>query len=159
MTETVITSHGFDFSIQGQGFANARDDFESIVDHIGGALDALPATEVRRIHAGALFDPETGEPTEDLSAGDLCRIADTAAAKMLSAWHNPSGGHVMIAALPNRDTRPAMWDDLQRMARLCGEAKWRRDLLGPPRSFAPIPHPGQRELEREFKELLTPPHG
>jgi hypothetical protein len=109
---TTITCHNLSFHIEGYGFhrkdaatdfaiildrITAEIDFITIVNRIRHALDALPAAEVRRIHAGATCID--GDPVDVTAWSELDTIANREASIVITDWHNPDGAYVMISPI------------------------------------------------------------
>ena len=96
----IIKSHGFKFAVEGSGFiaSNAMDDFETACDNLSRALDALDASKVAELHAGAVFDPETGECVSNAAFQELSDIADQAASTATAGWFNPSEAFITVSA-------------------------------------------------------------
>lgn len=109
---TTITCHGLSFHVEGYGFdrkdaaadfgtilihIHAEIDFITVVNRIRHALDALPADEVRRIHAGATCID--GDPVDKTVFCELDTLANREASLVVTDWHNPDGAYVMISAI------------------------------------------------------------
>ncbi len=89
-------SHGLTFIISGDGFlkANAENDFHSIAEQTEAKLDAMPAAEVARLHAGCLAATDSAEAIE---LDDIAGRVKTAVTK---DWRNPNGAMVSLVAWP-----------------------------------------------------------
>jgi hypothetical protein len=93
MTTHQFTSHGLNFIVEGDGFVNARDDFDLIAVKIETALDAMPAAELTRLHAISV----ESEGTEATALDD---IAIKIKVEVTSGWHNANGASVSLIPLP-----------------------------------------------------------
>ena len=96
MTDTTITVHGFDFSVTGDGFRYARDDFDKIANCIERGLADLSFYSLRQLHTGARFDEGTGEPVSRVAAASLERLAVRQADYVLRKWADRSNVYVSV---------------------------------------------------------------
>lgn len=95
---TVITSHGFDFHIQGDGFVryHAREDFERGVDAIREELDSRPSDAVATLHkACSQWQAADCDGDRPDAMDRLECIGHDAATK---GWHNPSAVFISVSA-------------------------------------------------------------
>jgi len=93
MTTHQFTSQGLNFIVEGDGFMNARAEFDLITDKIETALNAMPAAELGRLHAISV----ESEGTEATALDD---IAIKIKVDVARGWHNPNGCNVSLIALP-----------------------------------------------------------
>lgn len=90
--------HGLLFVVESDGFSrnDARADFETICERIEKTLDEMPASEVARLHAGAI------RATDGPEAVVLDDIGGRINADVTRGWHNPNGAIISLIALPSR---------------------------------------------------------
>lgn len=98
--ERTITISGFSFDIQGDGFGRHEADFEQIVQAISDALHDVSEGNLKDLHAGSIFDEDTGEFADQSAFDALNRIAYKASAPVLADWHNADNVIVSINARP-----------------------------------------------------------
>lgn len=84
---TIITSHGFNFAVQGDGFGRRPEDFDSGVEAIQSHLDAMDAREISAMHyADAAWQDRDCDGEVSPLIAELERIGHAAATK---GWHRP----------------------------------------------------------------------
>ena len=96
MTDTTITVRGLDFSVTGDGFRNARDDFDKIANCIERGLADLSPYSLRQLHTGAMMNEETGQHADVAMAEALERLAVQQAEYVLRSWADRSNVYVIV---------------------------------------------------------------
>lgn len=96
MTDTTVTVHGLDFSVTGDGFRNARDDFDRIADRIADKLYDMDPELLRGLHAGAMMDDETGEAPDQGAVELLESIAVDETQRIIARWAKTEGIYVTV---------------------------------------------------------------
>jgi hypothetical protein len=86
-------SHGLLFVIEGSGFMNARDDLATTAEKAKAALDAMPAADVSRIHAGCLA------ATDSKPFIELDELARRIKAEVTADWYNANNALVWLVAV------------------------------------------------------------
>jgi hypothetical protein len=97
MTRT-ITSHGFKFNIEGDGFvrAHAEGDFERGADAVEAHLDAMDARTVSAVHfADREWQARDCDGDRPPLIDELERVGMVAAT---AGWRNPNLVSIMISA-------------------------------------------------------------
>lgn len=95
---TIITSHGFRFNVEGDGFsrAHASGDFDAGVAAIEAHLDQMDPRTVSAVHfADRAWQSRDCEGDRPPMIDELERVGHAAAT---SGWHKPEAVLIMVSA-------------------------------------------------------------
>ena len=85
---------GLSFSLAGDGFRHAREDFDRIANRIADKLYDIDPEFLRGLHAGALF--EDGAVADPGAVEFLDCLAHDEAKRVLSSWANTENVYVTL---------------------------------------------------------------
>jgi hypothetical protein len=92
------TIHGFEFSVEAQGFGNQERDRDLCVNRLWGMMERMKPENVARLHAALIAadaDDSTGEHPEQAS-----RLCNAAIAMQCRRWHRTDDLWLNLNAVP-----------------------------------------------------------